>query len=200
MNGQVWWFVARASGMVAWVLLTATVLWGILLPAKMFPKQRPAWILDLHRWMAGLTIGFLAVHLHFGVSELLVPGQSEYRTTAVALGILAMWLLLIVELTSLAKKHLPRRAWHGIHLFSYAIFMLTSLHGVLAGTDAQNPLFLATTIAAVASVVFATVYRVITRRDRTRRVRSIDPPARSRPGPSAPTQNRRVVYPVTQRR
>ena len=195
MNGQVWWFVARASGMVAWVLLTATVLWGILLPAKMFPKQRPAWILDLHRWMAGLTIGFLAVHLgslvadnylHFGVSELLVPGQSEY--------------LLIVELTSLAKKHLPRRAWHGIHLFSYAIFMLTSLHGVLAGTDAQNPLFLATTIAAVASVVFATVYRVITRRDRTRRVRSIDPPARSRPGPSAPTQNRRVVYPVTQRR
>ena len=209
MNGQVWWFVARASGMVAWVLLTATVLWGILLPAKMFPKQRPAWILDLHRWMAGLTIGFLAVHLgslvadnylHFGVSELLVPGQSEYQTTAVALGILAMWLLLIVELTSLAKKHLPRRAWHGIHLFSYAIFMLTSLHGVLAGTDAQNPLFLATTIAAVASVVFATVYRVITRRDRTRRVRSIDPPARSRPGPSAPTQNRRVVYPVTQRR
>ena len=194
MNGQVWWFVARASGMVAWVLLTATVLWGILLPAKMFPKQRPAWILDLHRWMAGLTIGFLAVHLgslvadnylHFGVSELLVPGQSEYRTTAVALGILAMWLLLIVELTSLAKKHLPRRAWHAVHLF---------------GTDAQNPLFLATPIAAVASVVFATVYRVITRRDRTRRVRSIDPPARSRPGPSAPTQNRRVVYPVTQRR
>ena len=49
MNSQVWWFVTRASGMVAWVLLTATVLWGILLPAKMFPKQRPAWILDLHR-------------------------------------------------------------------------------------------------------------------------------------------------------
>ena len=91
MNSQVWWFVTRASGMVAWVLLTATVLWGILLPAKMFPKQRPAWILDLHRWMAGLTIGFLAVHLgslvadsylHFSLTGLLVPGQSEYRTWA----------------------------------------------------------------------------------------------------------------------
>ncbi|MBK6309734.1 MAG: ferric reductase-like transmembrane domain-containing protein [Candidatus Microthrix sp.] len=209
MNGQVWWFVARASGIVAWVLLTATVLWGILLPAKMFPKQRPAWILDLHRWMAGLTIGFLAVHLgslvadnylHFGAAELLVPGQSEYETAGVALGILAMWLLLIVELTSLAKKHLPRRAWHAVHLFSYGAFMLTSLHGVLAGTDAQSPLFLATTIAAVVSVVFATIYRVVTRRDRSQRVRSIDPSAMSRPDPSALTQNRRVVYPVTQQR
>ena len=189
MNSQVWWFVTRASGMVAWVLLTATVLWGILLPAKMFPKQRPAWILDLHRWMAGLTIGFLAVHLGslvadsylpFRLTGLLVPGQSAYRTWAVALGILAMWLLLIVELTSLAKKHLPRRAWHAVHLFSYAAFMLTSLHGVLAGTDAANPLFLATTIAAVVAVVFATVYRVITRRERGRRVRRLDPTAAAR--------------------
>ncbi|HBX10988.1 MAG TPA: hypothetical protein DEG13_14550 [Candidatus Microthrix parvicella] len=91
-----------------------------------------------------------------------------------------MWLLLIVELTSLAKKHLPRRAWHAVHLFSYAAFMLTSLHGVLAGTDAANPLFLATTIAAVVAVVFATVYRVITRRERGRRVRRLDPTAAAR--------------------
>lgn len=209
MNTQVWWFVTRASGIVAWVLLTATVLWGILLPAKLFPKQRPAWILDLHRWMAGLAIGFTAVHLgslvadnylHFGVAELLVPGQSDYKTIAVALGIVAMWLLVIVEVTSLARKRMPRRAWHAVHLLSYATFMLTSLHGVLAGTDAQSPLFLATTIAAVVSVVFATIYRVVTRRDRSQRVRSIDPSATSRPGPSAPTQNRRVVYPVTQQR
>lgn len=209
MNTQVWWFVSRASGIVAWVLLTATVLWGILLPAKLFPKQRPAWILDLHRWMAGLAIGFTAVHLgslvadnylHFGVAELLVPGQSDYKTIAVALGIVAMWLLVIVEVTSLARKRMPRRAWHAVHLLSYATFMLTSLHGVLAGTDAQSPLFLATTIAAVVSVVFATIYRVVTRRDRSQRVRSIDPSATSRPGPSAPTQNRRVVYPVTQQR
>ena len=209
MNGQVWWFVARASGIVAWVLLTATVLWGILLPAKMFPRQRPAWLLDLHRWMAGLTIGFLAVHLgslvadnymHFGAAELLVPGPSESATAGVALGILAMWLLRIAELTSLAKKHLPRLAWHAVDLFSDGAFMLTSLHGGRAGTDAQSPLFLATTIAAVVSVVFATIYRVVTRRDRSQRVRSIDPSATSRPGPSAPTQNRRVVYPVTQQR
>jgi DMSO/TMAO reductase YedYZ heme-binding membrane subunit len=170
--------VARASGIVAWVLLTATVLWGILLPAKLFPQQRPAWILDLHRWMAGLTIGFTAVHmgslvadnyLHFGAAELLVPGQSDYKTTAVALGILAMWLLVVVEATSLAKKHLPRRVWHGIHLFSYATFMLTSLHGVLAGSDAENPLFFTTTIIAVVAVVFSTVFRVTTRRVRAPR-------------------------------
>ncbi len=197
MNTQVWWFVTRASGIVAWVLLTATVLWGILLPAKLFPKQRPAWILDLHRWIAGLAIGFTAVHLgslvadnylHFGVAELLVPGQSDYKTIAVALGIVAMWLLVIVEVTSLARKRMPRRAWHAVHLLSYATFMLTSLHGVLAGTDATNPMFLITTVLAVTSVVFATVYRIATRRVRGERARALDQPRRPRTGaPPSPS-------------
>ena len=159
-------------------MLTATVLWGILLPARLFPQQRPAWILDLHRWMGGLTIGFIAIHmaalvadnyLHFGAAELLVPGRSEYEPWAVGLGVMAMWLLVVVELTSLAKKRLSRRVWHGIHLFSYATFLLTSLHGTLAGTEADNPLYLSTTVAAVAAVVFSSVFRVTTRRIRTPR-------------------------------
>ena len=63
MSAQIWWYVARASGIVGWLLLSAGVLWGILLPARLSDRQRPAWILDLHRWLAGLTLGLSLIHI-----------------------------------------------------------------------------------------------------------------------------------------
>ncbi len=189
MSTQIWWYVARASGIVGWLLLSASVLWGILLPAKLSDRQRPAWILDLHRWLAGLTIGFVGLHLatlvadsylHFGLADLTVPFASDWKPIPVALGVIAAWLLVIVQVTSLAMKRLPRRVWHRIHLASYATFFLTSLHGTLAGTDATNPLYQVTSLAALAAVIFSTLYRILTRR-RPRRT------AAGRPTAPAPT-------------
>lgn len=83
MNEQIWWFLARSSGIVAWALLTASVLWGIVLSTDLFPRnRRPAWLLDLHRWLGGLTCGFLALHLvtlwadsyiEFTIADFLIP-------------------------------------------------------------------------------------------------------------------------------
>lgn len=173
MSSQIWWYVARASGIVGWLLLSASVLWGILLPAKLSDRQRPAWILDLHRWLAGLTIGFVGLHLatlvadsylHFGLADLTVPLASDWKPVPVALGVIATWLLVIVQVTSLAMKRLPRKVWHRIHLASYATFFLASLHGTLAGTDAGNGLYQITSLAALAAVIFSTLYRILTRR------------------------------------
>jgi hypothetical protein len=56
MTPETWWFLSRASGIVAWLMLTASVLWGIVLATDLFPKwRRRAWLTDLHRWLAGLT-------------------------------------------------------------------------------------------------------------------------------------------------
>ena len=173
MSPQIWWYVARASGVVGWLLLTASVLWGILMPAKLTMKQRPAWMLDLHRGLAGLTIGFVAIHLvalvadsyvEFTVADLVIPFASDWKPIPVALGVLAAWLLVIVQATSLAMKRLPRRTWHRIHMASYLSFFLTSLHGTFAGTDASSPLYQATSLAALAAVIFATIFRILTRR------------------------------------
>ncbi len=191
MSAQIWWYVARASGIVGWLLLSASVLWGILLPAKLSDRQRPAWILDLHRWLAGLTIGFVGLHLatlvadsyiHFGLADLTVPFASDWKPIPVALGVIATWLLVIVQITSLAMKRLPRRVWHRIHLASYATFFLTSLHGTLAGTDAGNRLYQVTSLAALAAVIFATLYRILTRR-RPRPTRR-PPPVAPQPEPA----------------
>ncbi len=186
MNPQVWWYLTRASGIVAWLMLTASVIWGIVLATKAFPEhRRPAWLLDLHRWLGGLAVAFTAMHLgalvadnyvHFSAADLLIPFASSWRTGAVALGVVAMWLLVAVEATSLAMKRIPRRYWRWIHLSSYAVFLLTSLHAAFAGTDSANWLYQGTAVATIVAVMIATIYRLLHRRPvRTARTASVAP-------------------------
>ena len=180
MNPQIWWYVARAAGIVGWLFLTAAVLWGIFLSTDLFPAhRRPAWLLDLHRALGGLAVFTIALHLgalvadnfvHFTIADLTIPFASEWKTWQVALGVFAFWGVVVVEATSLAMKHLPRRVWRGIHLTSYVTFLLTSLHGTFAGTDATNSLYVVTSIVTTVMLTFAVIYRVTHRRDRARPV------------------------------
>jgi predicted ferric reductase len=173
MNPQFWWYLSRASGIVAWLILTASVLWGIVLATDLFSEsRRPAWLLDLHRWLGGLAVGFTAIHIaalvadsyvEFSVADLTVPFASDYKTGAVAWGVLAMWLLVVVELTSLAMKRIPRRVWRGIHRTSAATFWMASLHGTYAGTDANNRLYAITSIVAAVVMMVALAYRMFSR-------------------------------------
>jgi predicted ferric reductase len=174
VNPQFWWYVTRASGIVAWLMLTATVIWGILLSTKAFPNQRrPAWLLALHRWLAGLMLSFLAIHLlalvadsyvAFGVADLTVPYASDWKPGAVALGVLSMWLLVAVQTTSLAMRRLPRRFWRVVHLSSYAAFWLTSLHAAFAGTDTASWIYRGGMAASILAVAYALMYRLAHRR------------------------------------
>ena len=174
MNPQIWWYIARASGIIAWVFLTVAVLWGIFLSTDLLPKQRrPAWLLDLHRALGGLSVFFLATHvgalladsyIQFSIVDLLVPFTADWKTWQVALGVFALWGVVIVEATSLAMKHLPRKIWRGVHFTSYVTFVLASLHGTFAGTDAANRVYAATSIFATLGLVFALSYRILTRR------------------------------------
>ena len=171
MNEQIWWHLARASGIVAWLALTALVLWGIVLATDLFPEhRRPAWLLAAHRWLGALTVGFMGVHVaalvadsfvSFGLSDVLVPFASDWKPGAVALGVFAMWGVIAVEVSSLAKRRLSRRAWRAIHLTSYPTYWLAGLHGTFAGTDATSLLYVSTSIVTLGAVLFATLYRVL---------------------------------------
>lgn len=174
MSPQFWWYLTRASGIVAWLMLTCSVIWGILLSTKAFPGRRnPAWLLSLHRWLGGLTVSFLAIHLaslvvddyvSFGLADLAVPFASDWKPGAVALGVLGAWLLVAVQLTSLAMRRLPRRFWRVVHLSSYVSFWLASMHAAFAGTDASSWLYRGTAAASIAAVAWALMYRVANRR------------------------------------
>ena len=92
--------------------------------------------------------------------DVLVPFASSWRPGAVAWGVVAVWLLAAIELTSLAKRRLPPRVWHGVHLASPPLFAMATIHGLTAGSDAVNPLLRLAMVAAGSAVAGLTVYRV----------------------------------------
>lgn len=174
MNPQFWWYMSRASGIVAWLFITASVLWGLVLSTDLFARhRRPAWLLDLHRALGALGLITLAIHLgalvadnfvHFDLFDLVVPFASDWKPWQVALGVIALWGLVVVESTSLVMKRLPKRWWRGVHLSSYVTFLLASLHGTFAGTDAANPMYVITSIVTTIVTVALLCYRIVTRR------------------------------------
>ena len=182
MNPQTWWYLSRASGIVAMVLLAASLVLGVLLATRVLkPLDRPAWLLALHRWVSALAVVGTVVHLmalvadnyvHFGWKELLVPGASTWQPGAVTVGIVAFYLLVLVQVTSLMMKRLPKRLWRGVHLCSYAMLWAAVVHGAMAGTDASNQVyqFVALLLSIVATS--AALVRVLVGRNATRRTRS----------------------------
>ncbi len=143
MNEQFWWYVSRSAGIAAWALALASVLWGIALATRALgPNPKAPWLLDLHRHLGGLTVLFTGIHMgalvadnyvHFGLADLLVPFASAWKTGAVAWGVIAFWLLLGIELTSLLMKRIPKVWWRRIHLTSYAVAVMTTIHLFTAG-------------------------------------------------------------------
>ncbi|HEX3090235.1 MAG TPA: ferric reductase-like transmembrane domain-containing protein [Ilumatobacteraceae bacterium] len=170
MNQQLWWYVARSGGIVAWALLAASVLWGLALSTKVTRgRPRPNWILDLHRFLGGLALIFAAVHVvalvldsyvHFGLTEILVPFASAWHPAAVAWGVIGLYLLVAVELTSLARKRISKRMWRMTHFLSFPLFLLTTVHALTAGTDRSTFVLRSTVIAMSAVVSGLTFVRV----------------------------------------
>ncbi|HUI49655.1 MAG TPA: ferric reductase-like transmembrane domain-containing protein [Acidimicrobiia bacterium] len=148
LNPQLAWYVARASGLIAWAVVTLSILWGLALSTRLVRRRGvPAWLLDLHKFLGTLAIVFVGVHVlalwadtyvYFGPRELFVPFASPWRTSAVAWGIAAMYLLIAIELSSWVMKRLPRRLWRSVHATSLPMFAAATVHGFMSGADRAN--------------------------------------------------------------
>ena len=210
MSGGVTWYLARSLGIVAYALLTASMLWGLWLSTRTPARQGRAWLLEVHRALGGLAVLFVLGHLgalvadsyiDFGVIDLLVPFASDWQPRAVAWGVLGFYLLAAVEVTSLLRRTLTRRSWRKVHLAAFAAYLMATAHFLTAGTDAGDPLVLSLTLGGVTLVAAGTLYRIIQHLTRPRRVPiptkerswSSPPPPTARPNhpallPSAPPQ------------
>ena len=172
---KVWWYVSRSTGVVAWALLALAVLWGLALSTRALGRRSPApWLLDVHRFLGGLAVIFTIVHFvtlsfdpwmkseyGYKLTQAFVPFTSTWKPGPMAWGIVAFYLLLAVELTSLIKNRLPQKFWRGVHLASYPLYAMATIHLLTAGSDNQNSLLRWSVLATVGAVVFFTVYRII---------------------------------------
>lgn len=188
MGPHGWWYLARASGIVAWALVSASVITGLLVSTRVTNgRPTPAWSLDLHRFLSGAGVVFTGLHLaglvadgyvHFGALDLFVPFATSWRPSAVALGVVALYLLVAIETTSLLVRKLPRKLWRSVHASSFVLFWVATFHFLLAGTDTATPLTRLTADVVLAAVVFLTLVRVLAPRRRTAPRRAVSPAPR----------------------
>jgi predicted ferric reductase len=165
MTSHLWWYTARAGGLVAWGLVLASCIWGLLLALRVGGRRPgPAWHLSLHRYLGALALVFLAVHVgaliadsfvQFSLADVLVPFATTWHPLAVAWGIIGMYLVVTIEVTSLLRQRISNAVWRGVHLTSYVVFVVTTIHMLTAGTDARAVLPEALAVGIGVAVVFA---------------------------------------------
>jgi predicted ferric reductase len=174
------WYVARSSGIVSWILLTGSVLWGLLLSARILNKATaPGWLLDLHRYLGALSIVLTGVHIaalvgdnwmHIGWGDVLVPMYAKYRPGAVAWGVVGLYLLVAIEITSLLRTRIPRKLWRSTHYLSFPLFLVCTIHGLQAGKDANTRAYEWLTVGASSIAMLLLLLRVVaTRGSKSRR-------------------------------
>jgi predicted ferric reductase len=171
MNEQLAWYLARSSGIVSLVLAACALVLGLLLSTRALkPHDRPAWLLAMHRWVSSLLIVGTAGHVvalvadnyvTIGWVEILVPMTSSYRPLAVSLGVVAMYLLALVHVSSVLMKRLSKSTWRRLHALSPLLVWCAVLHGALAGTDAANPVYQAIVWLLISACVAAGLFRVV---------------------------------------
>ena len=171
INAKLSWYVARSAGLIAWAVVTASILWGLALSTRLIRRKGvPAWVLDMHKFLGTLSVVFVAVHLlalwadnfvYFGPAELFVPMASSWRPGPVAWGIVATYLLAAIQLTSWTMRRLPRRLWHAVHLTSFPMFVLVTVHGFTAGADNMNLAVQWVALTASLLVIFLLTFRFL---------------------------------------
>jgi Ferric reductase like transmembrane component len=164
------WFATRATGVVALVLLTATVILGIAGTARFTAPGLPRVVTaGLHRNISLLVLGFVAMHVlttvldgyaPIGLASAVVPFSSSYRGFWLGLGTMAFDLSLAVAVTSLLRDRLSYRAWRSVHWLGYACWPIALWHGLGTGTDSRLTWLLALDALCVASVVAAAWWRL----------------------------------------
>jgi predicted ferric reductase len=166
-----YWYLSRASGIVAYLLLWASVAWGLLLSTRLGRHLVSAPVLlDAHQFVSNVGLGFAFFHglilmgdqyLSFPLSAVLVPFAGEYEPLLVAAGQIGLWLSLLLIVSFYVRRWIGAKAWRLIHYLSFIGYWLVLIHAVWLGSDTAAPAVAAGYLVSGALVIFLTIYRVL---------------------------------------
>ena len=170
MSTQILWFATRGAGIVSLILFSVVACLGLLSVARTQSAWWPRFLtVELHRTLALMSVAFVAIHIvtavldpftHLGIAAALVPLASIYRPLPVAFGVVSIYLVGAVVVTSLLRDRIGHRLWRAVHWTSYLSWPLAVEHTLTAGSDAFAPWMLAITVACVVSVAAALLIRL----------------------------------------
>jgi predicted ferric reductase len=169
---KVYWYLARSSAWVAYLLLWLSMIFGLLITGKIsrvWPGGPAA--VDVHQFVSLLGIAFALFHgliltgdryIGFSVVQVLVPFSNPlYRPFWVGIGQIGFYTLVLVGLSYYVRRSLTPRVWRLIHYLSFLTFLLVLIHGITSGSDSAQPWAMLAYLMTGGSVWFLTVYRVV---------------------------------------
>jgi DMSO/TMAO reductase YedYZ heme-binding membrane subunit len=166
-----YWYLTRGTGAAALVLLTLSIVLGILGTQRWTPSARwPRFTVDmLHRSVSLLVLDLIVIHVittvldgfaPISLIDAVVPLHSAYRPLWLGFGALSFDLMLAVAATSLLRRRLGYRSWQAVHWLAYASWPVAVLHGLGSGSDTKQGWMLALTAACVVAVLTAILARI----------------------------------------
>ena len=181
MSSEMLWYTTRATGLLAMLLLTATVVLGLMTSRRVSAPGWPRFVQqDLHKRISILAVCFLGIHVltsvvdtyvHIGWIAVVVPFTSPYERFFVGLGAISLDLLLAVFVSSIARSHIGARTWRALHWLAYLSWPVAIAHGIGSGTDMRltwvDGLVGACCFAVVAAAAWRFAAPVISRRTAT---------------------------------
>jgi methionine sulfoxide reductase heme-binding subunit len=172
LHGPGLWYATRATGLVTLLLLTVSVLFGILTAGRFSSGRWPRFLTQgLHRNISLLAVVFLALHVGTTVIDTytsiplaaaFIPFASSYKAAWLSLGAVALDLLVALVVTSLVRKWMGHRAWRRVHWLAYACWPVAVAHGLGIGTDRNATWVFVLTVACAVSVLSVACWRLAT--------------------------------------
>jgi DMSO/TMAO reductase YedYZ heme-binding membrane subunit len=170
----VWNFI-RLSGLLAYLLLTISVICGIVSSLPILKKKKGD-LLALHQ-MSG-WVGFLSILFHlifiwqdnyvdYTISEILLPFADNEYPFASGIGVIAFYLFFLVVFSSdFMLKRLGKARWKWIHFSVFPAWVLMTLHGILIGTDSTETWVKLLYAASISLVILFLAVRLLTPRNK----------------------------------
>jgi sulfoxide reductase heme-binding subunit YedZ len=165
---QVMWFITRSAGIIAYILLWLSTVWGLAIPTKLFGNRlNGEFTFDFHQALSLLSLGFLGLHifiltadryLPYTLAQILVPFLSPYRPIWVGIGTLSLYLLILVTVTFYLRQRISMKTFRYIHFTSMIAYLGAVAHAFMAGTDSSLPVMQLLYAGTFMVVVLLTVY------------------------------------------
>ena len=173
-GGKALWYFTRSTGMVAFVLLTATLVVGVVASVGWTSERWPRFLSqDVHRNLSLFCVGFVGIHVvttvsdgyvPIGFADAFIPFQTAYRPLWVGLGALTFDLLLAVLVTSALRHRIGFASWRFVHWLAYLCWPIALFHAMGSGTDASLTLVVLINVVCTATVVAVVAWRLVTGR------------------------------------
>ena len=170
-SAQAFWYVTRAAGVVAYLLLWLSTAWGLAVSSKILdPLLQRFFTYDMHQFISLLALGFVVLHvvvlladkyLPFSVAQVLVPFAAPYRPVWVGVGVIGFYLTLLVSVTFYLRQRIGYHKFRVIHYASFVAYLMALAHGLLAGTDSSLWTAQFMYAASALVVIFLFVYRIV---------------------------------------